>query len=220
MTDAWSHWDQLHSNPRFRPQYPNDHVVRFMLGSRSLLEKGRTRFLDIGVGAGRHCKLASDLGFETYGIDTSFVGLQHANQRLGETDPGHLLSHASMLALPFADSSFKVLLSFGVFYYGTAAEMKQAIAEAHRVLVPGGRAMIVSRTVDDYRFGKGEELGHNTFRLNIADTNEFGTVGHFLNEGDVEPYFAASSRVTFEKTETSTANRTRLDSDWLITVEK
>jgi SAM-dependent methyltransferase len=220
MTDGSAHWDKLHSNPRFRPQYPNDHVVRFMLGNRSFLEKGRARFLDIGVGAGRHCKLASDLGFETYGIDTSFVGLQHANQRWGETHPGHLLARASMLALPFADSSFRVVLSFGVFYYGTAAEMKQAIAEAHRVLVPGGRAMIVSRTVDDYRFGKGEELGKNTFRLDIADTNEFGTVEHFLNEGDVESYFGAFSRVAFEKTETSTANRTRLDSDWLITVEK
>jgi len=220
MTDGSAHWDQLHGNPRFRPQYPNDHVVRFVLGSRSLLEKGRARFLDIGVGAGRHCKLASDLGFETYGIDTSFVGLQHANLRLGETDPGHLLVRASMLALPFADSSFNVLLSFGVFYYGTASEMRQAIAEAHRVLTPGGRAMIVSRTVDDYRFGRGDELDHNTFRLNIADTNEFGTVEHFLDKGDIETYFGAFSRIGFEKTETSTANRTRLDSDWLITLEK
>ena len=217
MTSSSTHWDQLHSNPRFRPQYPNDHVVRFMLGSRALLEQGRARFLDIGVGAGRHCKLASDLGFETCGIDASFVGLQHARQRLGETV---LLARASMLALPFPDASFQVVLSFGVFYYGTAVEMNQAIAEAHRVLAPGCRALIVSRSVDDYRFGKGKELGRNTFQLEIADTNEFGTVGHFLHAGDIQPYFAAFSRVTFEKTETTTANRTRLDSDWLITVEK
>jgi SAM-dependent methyltransferase len=193
-----------------------------MLGSRALFENknGGVRFLDIGVGAGRHCKLASELGLTTYGIDTSFVGVQHARQRLGETASRHLLAQASMLALPFADLSFQLVLSFGVFYYGTAAEMKQAIAEAHRVLVPGGRALIVLRTVDDYRFGKGRKLEHNTFQLDISETNELGTVGHFLEAGDIDPYFAAFSRRSFEKTETSSANRTRLDSDWLITVEK
>jgi hypothetical protein len=33
MTEAASHWDQLHNHRRFRPQYPNDHVVRFLLDS-------------------------------------------------------------------------------------------------------------------------------------------------------------------------------------------
>ena len=220
MTDASLHWDQLHKNPRFRPQYPSDHVVRFLMGSRPLLENGGARFLDIGVGAGRHCALATDLGFEPYGVDTSFVGLQHARQRRCETAPRHLLAQASMLALPFADSSFKLLLSFGVFYYGTANEMKQAIAEAHRVLAPGGKALIVLRTVDDYRFGKGKKLSHNTFQLDIADTNELGTVQHFIAAEDINLYFSAFSHVTFEKTETTSANCTRLDSDWLITVEK
>jgi SAM-dependent methyltransferase len=220
MTKASAHWDELHENPRFRPQYPNDHVVRFLMGSRALLENGGARFLDIGVGAGRHCKLASDLGFETYGIDTSFVGLQHAGQRLRETASRHLLVQASMLALPFADFSFKVVLSFGVLYYGTAAEMKQAIAEAHRVLARGGRAFVVLRTVDDYRFGKGKKLEHNTFQLDIAETNELGTVEHFIGAEDIKIYFSAFSRINFEKTETTSANCTRLDSDWLITVEK
>jgi SAM-dependent methyltransferase len=220
MTGTASHWDELHQNPRFRPQYPNDHVVRFLMGSRKLLENEPARFLDIGVGAGRHCKLASELGFETYGIDTSFVGLQHANQRLAETASRHFLAQASMLALSFADCSLKAVLSFGVFYYGTVDEMKQAIAETHRVLEPGGRAFVVLRTLDDYRFGKGTKLGHNTFQLNIADTNELGTVMHFVGAEDIPAYFEAFSRIVFEKTETTSGNCTRVDSDWLITVEK
>jgi SAM-dependent methyltransferase len=220
MTDASSHWDRLHDNPRFCPQYPNDHVVRFLMGSRGLLENGPARFLDVGLGAGRHCKLASELGFDTCGIDTSFVGLQHAHQRLDGRASKPSLAQASMLALPFADCSFKVVLSFGVFYYGTDDEMKQAITEMYRVLEPAGRAFIVLRTLNDYRFGKGKKLGHNTFQLNIADTNELGTVEHFVGAEDIHPYFAAFSRVAFEKTETTSADRTRLDSDWLITVEK
>ena len=125
-----------------------------------------------------------------------------------------------MSALPFADSTFQLVLSYGVFYYGTGDEMRQAIAETHRVLIPGGRAFVVLRTLDDYRFGKGRKLEENTFQLDIADTNEFGTVEHFLPAEDIDQYFAAFAKISFEKTETTSANRSRVNSDWLITVEK
>lgn len=221
MFDSSSHWDELHQKPRFRPMYPNDHVVRFLMTNRELLERHHpARFLDIGLGAGRHTKLAAELGFRTCGIDISFVGLQHARERLLTADLQASLSQASMLALPFMDCSFAAVLSYGVFYYGTAHEMKQAIAEVHRILVPGGRAFVVLRTTDDYRFGKGVRLGHNTFELSITETNEFHSTQHFLAADDVPAYFAAFSHVSFEKAETTFGNRSGTNSDWLITVEK
>ena len=218
--DSISHWDQLHQQPRFRPLYPNDNVVRFLMASRSLLEQGPARFLDIGMGAGRHCKLAMELGFEAVGLDISLAGLQHARERLRQFDRPVTLLQGSMLALPFADSSIAAALSYGVFYYGTAQEMKQAIQELRRILSRGGRAFVVLRTTDDYRFAKGERLGPHTFRLNITDTNEYETVQHFLSAEDIPNYFSAFSEVSFEKTETTFANRTGVNSDWLITVEK
>jgi len=115
MFDSSSHWDELHQKPRFRPMYPNDHVVRFLMTNRELLEKHhQARFLDIGLGAGRHTKLAAELGFRTCGIDISFVGLQHARERLLTADLQASLAQASMLALPFMDCSFVAVLSYGV----------------------------------------------------------------------------------------------------------
>jgi SAM-dependent methyltransferase len=125
-----------------------------------------------------------------------------------------------MLALPYKDCSFAVVLSYGVFYYGTANEMRQAIAEIHRTLVPGGKAFVVLRTTDDYRFGKGVPLGHNTFQLSITETNEFHSTQHFLAADEVPVYFAKFAQVSFEKTETTFENRSGINSDWLITVEK
>jgi SAM-dependent methyltransferase len=221
MFDSSSHWDQLHENPRFRPIYPNDHVVRFLMANRELLEKHHpARFLDIGLGAGRHTKLAAELGFRAFGVDISFVGLQHARERLLATGLQASLSQASMLALPYIDCSFAVLLSYGVFYYGTATEMRRSIAEVHRILIPGGKALVVLRTSDDYRFGKGVRLGHNTFQLTIAETNELHSTQHFLAADDVPVYFASFAHVGFEKTDTSFGNRCGMNSDWLITVEK
>jgi SAM-dependent methyltransferase len=221
MFDSSSHWDKLHEKPRFRPIYPNDHAVRFLMANRELLEKHHpARFLDIGLGAGRHTKLAAELGFRAFGVDISFVGLQHARERLLATGLQASLSQASMLALPYIDCSFAVLLSYGVFYYGTANEMRRSIAEVHRILIPGGKALVVLRTTDDYRFGKGVRLGHNTFQLTIAETNELHSTQHFLAADDVPVYFARFAHVGFEKTETTFGNRSGTNSDWLITVEK
>jgi len=217
MNKPADHWDQLHEHPRFRPAYPNDHVVRFLVSSRVLLAKSpRPRLLDIGTGSGRHLRLAADLDFEPFGMDISSVGLQHVRRDF----PGFPLARASMLRLPFAGGSFDIALSFGVFCYGTGAETRQAIAEAHRVLAIEGRLFAVLRTTQDYRFGRGESLGDNSFRLTIADTNEFDTVQHFLTEEQVQPYFRDFSSVSYEKTETTFAHRTRLDSDWLVTATR
>lgn len=213
------HWDRLHGDPRFRPVYPSEPVVRFLKASRTANIHG-ARFLDIGAGAGRHLKLAADLSLIPFGVDISEIGLQHANDFLLRAKVKFHLTKASMLALPFSDASFEIVLSYGVFYYATAAEMQRAIREAHRVLAPKGRAFVVLRTLDDCRFGKGERVEPHTFRLTVSETNELGTVQHFLGAGDIPAYFSQFSSVSFEKTETTFGNRKFLDSDWLITAEK
>jgi SAM-dependent methyltransferase len=217
--DSAAHWDGLHADPRFRPVYASEHVVRFLVRARAPFPKqSQLLFLDIGAGAGRHLRLAAEFGFVPFGVDISLAGLVHARERLCESP--HFLALASMTDLPFANNSFHVALSYGSFYYGSAAEMRSAIAEAHRVLISGGMAFVVLRSTDDYRYGKGSELEPRTFRMGIAETNELGTVQHFLRGSDVQDYFSAFARVEFEKTETTFGGRTRINSDWLITAIK
>jgi ubiquinone/menaquinone biosynthesis C-methylase UbiE len=220
MPDSATHWNQLHKNPRFRPIYPSEDVVRFLMGlCAQLPAQKRYRLLDIGTGGGRHMLLAATLGFSPFGVDISFTGLSHAQERIMEHSPGSV-ALASMTSLPFAEASFHAVVSYGSFYYGSATEMRQAIAEMHRVLAPGGRSFVVLRSIDDYRYGKGRQLGPNTFELDISETNELGTIQHFLTSQDVAEYFSLFSNVSFEKAEWTTGGRTRLNSDWLITAEK
>ena len=220
MPDSATHWNALHANPRFRPAYPNEDVVRFLIGLRSELPAQKHRLLDVGTGGGRHLRLAAELGFSAFGIDISFTGVSHARACLQQNKLVAAVAVASMANLPFAEASFHAVVSYGSFYYGSSQIMRQAIAEAHRVLIPGGKSFVVLRSTDDYRFGKGRELGPNTFELDISETNELGTIQHFLAAEDIPEYFSLFPNVSFEKAEWTACGRTRLNSDWLITAEK
>ena len=214
------HWDNLVRQPRMRPRFPHDHVVRFLMNHFRDADTSALRALDIGVGSGRHTKLLCDLGFQASGVDISAEGLRHCADWLRSARQTATLKQTDMGGLPFPENHFDVAISYGVYNYADAASMKRAVSELHRVLRLGGLAFVMLRTTDDYRVGKGTELETNTYRLEIADTNELATVQHFLSEADVPRVFAAFSELRFEKSETTFNERRRLDSDWLITVKK
>lgn len=221
MSDPAAHWNALHASQRFRPIYPSEDVVRFLMALRAQLPvQTQYRLLDIGTGGGRHMLLAAELGFCPFGVDISVTGLSHARERMHQNNLSSSIAVASMISLPFAEASFHAVVSYGSFYYGTAQVMQQAIVEAHRVLAPAGKSFVVLRSTDDYRYRKGRELEPNTYELDISETNELGTIQHFLTAEDIPEYFTLFSDVSFEKVEWTTCGRTRLNSDWLITAKE
>jgi ubiquinone/menaquinone biosynthesis C-methylase UbiE len=218
--ESIQHWNALHEKPRFRPRYPNEPVVRFLMTSFPEERRPALKALDIGVGGGRHVKVLCELGFQTFGIDISDEGLRQTEDWLRSLGWHPALQQASMSQLPFADNTFDVAVSCGVYYYADADGVRRAISELHRVLAPEAMAFVMMRTTSDYRYGKGMLVERNTYRLAIDETNERGSVMHFLDESDIADKFAFFSQVRYDKTETTTEQRARIDSDWLITVRK
>lgn len=108
-----------------------------LLGSPAELA-GR-RILEIGCGAGQCGRWLRAHGVaEVVGIDMSARQLQHSH-RLDQAT-GHTLPvvQADAQRLPFADASFDVVCSsFGAFPF--IPDIRTALAEAARVLRPGGR---------------------------------------------------------------------------------
>ncbi len=89
------------------------------------------RVLDLACGSGLALELAALRGATCTGIDASPRLVAVARDRLPEAD----LRVGDMQALPWPDASFDVVTSFrGI--WGTTPH---ALAEARRVLVPGGR---------------------------------------------------------------------------------
>lgn len=54
MSDIRQLWNEAPSQPRFRPRYPHEKVVRWLFRSFDLTSGSPPRMLTLGCGAGRH----------------------------------------------------------------------------------------------------------------------------------------------------------------------
>ncbi|PKH40443.1 Ubiquinone/menaquinone biosynthesis C-methylase UbiE [Nocardioides alpinus] len=92
--------------------------------------------LDVACGSGLALELASARGATVSGIDASPRLVEIARDRL----PGADVRAGDMAALPWGDHTFDAVTSFR----GVWATTPEALAEAHRVLRPGGRLSVTT----------------------------------------------------------------------------
>ncbi len=222
MKDIKEKWEDMHKLPRFRPQYPSGCVVRFLFTNFLTNKEKRknTKILDLGFGGGRHAKLFAEQGFDVYGVDFSEEGIMQTKKMLKKLGLNAQLKAGDMRNLPYDDDFFDGIISFAVFYYIDSEGMKKSIDELYRVLKKNGKALIVTRTTDDYRFGKGKQIEKNTFKLDITETNETDMLMHFLSKEDVYEYYKKFNKINLERNDFTDNNLKLLNSDWIIAVEK
>ena len=110
----------------------------FEAGLGALTITPETRLLDVGCGSGLALRLAADRGAVVSGLDASTALLEHARRRV----PAAPLVEGELEDLPFPDGSFDVVTGFNSFQY--AARPAAALAEAVRVLAPGGRVLYLN----------------------------------------------------------------------------
>ncbi|MCK9376262.1 MAG: methyltransferase domain-containing protein [Syntrophobacterales bacterium] len=100
--------------------------------------------LDIGCGAGVDSLVAAHLvgeGGRVVGVDVTAAMIETARGHLARLGwPQVRFEPADAEALPFPADDFDAVISNGVF--NLTLDKEQALAEAHRVLKPGGRLML------------------------------------------------------------------------------
>jgi SAM-dependent methyltransferase len=98
--------------------------------------------LEIGVGMGAdHVEWAKHAPRSLAGIDLTPRAVEHTLRRLSLYGFASNVRVGDAEALPFADGSFDLVFSYGVLHH--SPDTPRAIAEAARVLRPGGMARIM-----------------------------------------------------------------------------
>jgi SAM-dependent methyltransferase len=174
---------------RFDGELAHKPLDREVLSRFASEVKGRGEVYDLGCGSGQTTAFLHGCGVDVRGLDLSANLLCEARQR----HPGIEFVQGDMLALPLADDSLAGVVAFYAIVHFSPAGLRQALAQMHRVLRPGGRLLLAFH-IGDGSHHVDEFLGHRVsldfvFFTPRAVMDELAQVG-FVGEESIErdPY--------------------------------
>ncbi len=130
-----NHWDELRSL----------HIAETEVEAaiaRALGDRPAGRLVDVGTGTGRMLELFGTRARSALGVDRSPEMLRLARVKLAEAGLASAeLRQADMYSLPLPSGSADTVIIHQVLHY--AQQPAAAVAEAARLLAPGGRLLIV-----------------------------------------------------------------------------
>ncbi|HKP87710.1 MAG TPA: class I SAM-dependent methyltransferase [Blastocatellia bacterium] len=106
--------------------------------------------LEVGCGLGTDAINFARAGARYTGIDLTEASIEIARKRFALEGLSADLRVADAEALPFAGDSFDLFYSHGVLHH--TPDTRRAIDEAHRVLRPGGTAMVMLYHKNSYNY--------------------------------------------------------------------
>jgi SAM-dependent methyltransferase len=103
---------------------------------------GGKKVLEVGLGYGTLGQLIASRNADYYGADIAEGPVANMRRRLAWLGrPEDHAVQASVLELPFADATFDYVYSIGCLHH--TGDLERSVQEVHRVLVPGGRAVVM-----------------------------------------------------------------------------
>jgi ubiquinone/menaquinone biosynthesis C-methylase UbiE len=158
MTDPAIQFDERASRRLLQTYKTPDIVEQRRIVLRALAPEPGERVLDIGSGPGlMAAELAAAVGPDgrVDGIDVSESMLAIANEQPRENTAAPVTFTAGeALSIPFADEIFDAVVSTQVYEY--VSDIPAALAQARRVLRPGGRIAILDTDWDSIVWRSGD----------------------------------------------------------------
>jgi SAM-dependent methyltransferase len=128
QADRWLRWARTPGHDSYW-----DYREAFFAG---IVPKPGRRTLEVGCGEGRVARDLVQRGHQVVAVDMSPTLVGHA----AEVDPDGRYLVADAAALPFRDGSFDAVVAYNSLM--DVDDMRAAVAEAARVLEPGGRLCV------------------------------------------------------------------------------
>ena len=111
------------------------------------------RVLEIGCGLGTDGVQFAKAGADYTGVDLTDAAIELARKRFELSGLRGELRVSDAENLDFADESFDLVYSHGVLHH--TPDIARAVSEIHRVLKPGGRAIVMLYHRDSYNYRVG-----------------------------------------------------------------
>jgi len=135
-------------------------IVGFVERACRDIDKLRPRILDVGCGTGANLQMLSQFGVAE-GVDVSVAALDFCRARGLD-----LVKQGAAESLPYEDQSFDLVTALDVVEH--LDDDVAGLREMHRVLRPGGRALLF---VPAFRFlwGVQDDVSHHRRRYTLSD---------------------------------------------------
>lgn len=153
------------------------------------------RVLEVGCGLGTDGAQFARAGADYTGVDLTAASVELARRRFELFELRGKFQVADAERLEFADESFDLVYSHGVLHH--TPDAASAVREIHRVLRPGGRAVVMLYHRDSYNY-----------RVNIRVLRRWGA--HLLRS---EAGLKLAHRLTGEPVDALRAHARRLKED-------
>jgi ubiquinone/menaquinone biosynthesis C-methylase UbiE len=107
------------------------------------------RVLEVGLGYGSLSQKIAETGASYIGLDIAAGPVGMVNHRFRQRNLAGRAVQGSVLECPFSDGSFDVAIAIGSLHH--TGNLTLALAELHRVLVPGGALIFMIYNALSYR---------------------------------------------------------------------
>lgn len=166
-------------------RFPDEYVQRFFFKTGCHQRTGNV--LELGCASGNNLMLFYHFGWNVLGVDKSRQAIADARynfERSGVSGPDFDFVHRDVSEgfLGNVAAKFDVILLANVLLYLNNDSAVSIMKQLPKLLKSQGYVFVRTRTVTDYRFGRGEKMGHNAFRLDTEETGEKGLLNVFYTE--------------------------------------
>lgn len=169
--------------------YP--YLARYLDG---LPVEGRN-VLEIGLGFGTVGQILASRGAQYHGADIAAGPVAMMQDRLrwiGRPDESGVVQ-ASALELPWEDARFDVVVSIGCLHH--TGDLPQAVSEVHRVLAPGGLALVMLYNAHSFRqLARVPRERLRTFRTGGSSAEQVRAMYDVNTAGEAAPHTDYVSR--------------------------
>ncbi len=153
-----------------------------------LIEKEAAKYpggkmLEVGCGAGWELTHWARSGMKPTGLDLSKAALELAKKNFEHNNLQAEFKHGSAEELPFEDNTFDIVASLGVLHQTESTQ--NAVSEVHRVLKPGGEAVITLYYKYSWKI-----LLSQLAKVNFEFAHEDAPITRLYNKKDLRQLFS------------------------------